>query len=100
METVASEAGPDASIQRPSDRSVGDRLKVNKKLDLLFRLKQFPEGQTNQARYLRNVREMGREMSQAIVDNTPKCRDQTEALRCVRQAMLWAQEAVLREGIV
>lgn len=85
---------------RPADRTVGERLEVNKKLDLLFRAKTYPDGQTNQARYLRNVREMGRELCQAIVENTPKCADQSAALRCVREAVLWAEEAVMRDGIV
>jgi hypothetical protein len=66
-------------------------------LDRLFRLRPHPDGQTNQARQLRIVRQLGQEFAQAIVDNTPVCADQSAAVRSVRQAVLWANEAILRE---
>jgi hypothetical protein len=46
------------------------------------------------------VREFGREFAEVITDNTPRCADQTTAVRKVREAVLWATEAILREGLV
>jgi hypothetical protein len=85
---------------RPSDLTIGDRREMAKKLDLMFRLRQLPDGHTNQAKQLRAVREFGREFAEIITDNTPRCADQTTAIRTVREAVLWATEAILREGLV
>ncbi len=88
------------TARRVGDRTVGDTRRDNAKIAAMFSLKQFPDGHTNQARYCRNIREMGREFAMIISDNSPSCADQTLAIRHVRQAVLWAQEAVLREGLV
>lgn len=86
--------------RRVGDRTVGETRRDTAKIQAMFALKQFPDGHTNQARYCRNIREMGREFALIIQENTPGCADQTLAIRHVRQAVLWAQEAVLREGLV
>ncbi len=86
--------------RRVGDRSIGEARRDNAKIEAMFSLKQFPDGHTNQARYCRNIREMGREFALIISENTPGCADQTLAIRHVRQAVIWAQEAVLREGLV
>ena len=93
------EAPPPAE-RRVGDRSIGEARRDNAKIEAMFSLKQFPDGHTNQARYCRNIREMGREFAMIISENTPGCADQTLAIRHVRQAVIWAQEAVLREGLV
>lgn len=85
--------------KRTHERRTGERIAENVKLDTLFKVKQSPAGETNQARYLRAVREFSREFSQVIVENTPTCADQSTALRCVREANLWAEEAILRGGV-
>ena len=86
--------------QRPSDRSPGDIRRDGERIKQMFSLKPIPEGHTNQARYLRNIREMGREFAIIIHENSPRCADQTLAVRCVREAVKWAEEAILREGLV
>lgn len=85
--------------KRTHERRTGERIADNQKLDQLFRVKTSPAGETNQGRYLRAVREMAREMSQVILENTPSCPDQSAALRSVRQAALWAEEAIMRGGV-
>lgn len=90
----------DRERRRPADIAIGERRTNNAKLDAMFALKQFPDGHTNQARYCRNVREFGREFAGIIAENTPVCADQTLAIRRVREAVMYAQEAVLREGLV
>ncbi len=85
--------------KRAHETRTGDRIAHNEKLDKLFNVKQSPLGETNQARYLRAIREMAREFSQVIVENTPSCPDQSTALRCVREANLWAEEAIMRGGL-
>ncbi len=91
---------PAVAPVRPGDRSPGDRRRDLERVKAMFTLHQIPEGHTNQARYLRNVREMGREMALLIHENTPRCADQTTAVRCVREAVKWAEEAILRDGLV
>ena len=86
--------------RKVGDRSIGESRRDTAKIAAMFTLKQLPDGHTNQARYCRNVREMGREFALIIAENTPHCADQTVAIRKVREAVLWAQEAVLREGLV
>lgn len=85
---------------RPADRTPGHKRRDHEKIRLMFDLRQFPEGHTNQARYCRNVREMGREFAITIMENSPVCADQSAAIRCVREAVKWAEEAILREGLV
>jgi hypothetical protein len=85
--------------KRTHERRTGERIAENQKLDQLFKVKQSPAGETNQGRYLRAVREMAREFSQVIVENTPSCPDQSAALRAVRQAALWSEEAIMRGGV-
>ena len=72
----------------------------NKKLDELFATRRPPLGHTNQARYLRAIREGGREFAEQIIRNTPHCADQSAALRCLRECVLWAEESVIHEGLV
>jgi len=91
---------PAEPVTRPADRTPGDRRRDLEKIKAMFSLQQIPDGHTNQARYARNVREMGREFAIIIAENTPVCADQTLAIRKVREAVLWAQEAILREGLV
>jgi len=86
--------------KRPADLSQGDRREMNLKLDETFAIRQLPDGHTNQAKQLRAVRQFGREFAGVIADNTPRCADQTTAIRKVREAVLWASEAILREGLV
>lgn len=78
----------------------GERLEWARKLDLLFAVRRPPDGKTNQARYIRTVREQGREFAEQLIRNTPHCADQSAALRCIREAVLWAEEAIIHEGIV
>lgn len=85
---------------RPGDRTVGDQRRDAQRVREMFQLVQFPQGHTNQARYLRNVREMGREFALMILENTPRCADQSAAIRCVREAVKWSEEAILRDGLV
>jgi len=70
------------------------------RLDVMFKLHQLPDGHTNQAKQLRAIRTMGRELCQVIADNTPRCADQSTAFRTVREAVFWATEAILREGAI
>ncbi len=90
----------DPRVRKVGDRSIGESRRDSAKIAAMFSLKQMPDGHTNQARYCRNIREMGREFALIIAENSPSCADQTLAIRHVRQAVLWAQEAVLREGLV
>lgn len=90
----------DPQPTRPADRTAGHQRRDHQKVRAMFDLRPIPEGHTNQARYLRNVREMGREFALIILENTPVCADQSAAIRCVREAVKWSEEAVLREGLV
>ncbi len=94
--------GPDTPEQpkRAHEQRPGDRIATTKKLERIFRVRQSPQGHTNQARNLRSVRQMAREFSTMIIDNTPDCADQAAALRCVREAVAWAEEAIHLEGLV
>ncbi len=94
------ETPEDQPTTRPADRTAGDQRRDHLKVRAMFDLKQYPAGHTNQARYCRNIREMGREFALIIMENSPRCADQTAAVRCVREAVKWAEEAVLREGLV
>jgi len=77
----------------------GERLEWGKKLDRLFATRRPAEGHTNMARHLRAVRELGREFAGQLIANTPHCADQSTALRCVREAVLWAEESIIHEGV-
>jgi len=96
-------AGPGPEQEQPKrahEQRPGDRIAMTRKLDRIYRVRQSPEGHTNQARYIRAVRQMAREFSTVIIDNTPDCADQSAALRCVREAVMWAEESVHLEGLV
>ena len=93
-------SGPGPDPKRTSQMNTGDRLVWNRKLDRMFAIRQSPEGHTNQGRYIRNVRQMGREFAQMVIENTPTCADQSAALRCIREAVNWAEDAIHMEGLV
>ena len=46
----------------------------------------------------KHIREAARDFAEAIFDNTPKCADQTAALRKVREAMMTANAAIACKG--
>ena len=77
----------------------GERLEWERKLDEFFKTRKPALGHTNMARNLRTVRELGREFAGQMINNTPHCADQSTALRCIREAVLWAEEAIIHEGI-
>ena len=85
---------------RSHQMSTGERITQNKKLDRVFAVRRSPEGHTNQGRYIRNVRQMGQEFAQVVIENTPACADQSAALRCIREAVNWAEDAIHLEGLV
>jgi hypothetical protein len=100
QDTVIEEEVNDSQVgKRQVAMRTGERLEWNRKLDLLFATRRPPDGSTNQARHLRIVRELGREFAGQLIANTPHCADQSAALRCVREAVLWAEEAIIHEGI-
>lgn len=78
----------------------GQRLGRERDLKQLFAVRQPPLGHTNQARHIRAVRQMAQEFSAIVFDNTPECADQSVALRKIREAVLWAEEAIHLEGLV
>ena len=80
--------------------SPGERLGREKELDMVFRVRVSPPGHTNQGKHIRNVRQMGREFAAVILASTPSCADQSAALRCVREAVAWAEEAIHLEGLI
>lgn len=46
------------------------------------------------------IRAAGKALAYAIVENTPKCADQTAAIRKVREAVMTANSAVALKGTV
>lgn len=97
---MAEEAQAQEQPKRSHEMRPGDRIAMTRKLDRIYRVRQSPEGHTNQARNIRAIRQMAREFSTIIVDNTPSCADQSAALRCVREAVVWAEESIHLEGLV
>jgi len=45
------------------------------------------------------IRTAGKAFAQAILDNTPKCADQTAAIRKVREAVMTANASVALKGV-
>lgn len=86
--------------KRAHEMRPGDRIAMTRKLERIYRVRQSPQGHTNQARYIRAIRQMAREFSTVIIDNTPTCADQSAALRCIREAVVWAEESIHLEGLV
>lgn len=66
-------------------------------LDNIFKY-HAPKGD-DPARY-EAIREAGKAFAQAIIDNTPKCADQTAAIRKVREAVMTANASIALEGTV
>lgn len=97
--TTEDEVVEDQVGKRQVAMRTGERIAWEKKLDELFKTRQPALGHTNMARHLRSVRELGREFAGQVISNTPHCADQSTALRCVREAVLWAEEAIIHEGI-
>jgi len=89
----------DDEAKRAHQMRTGDRIQSNRRLDRIFAIRRSPTGQTNQARYIRNIRERAREFAQVLIENTAVCADQSSALRAIRQAVLWAEEAIHLEGM-
>jgi len=48
-------------------------------------------------RYKR-IREAGKTFAQVILNEAPGCPDQTVALRCAREAVMWANAAIACSG--
>ena len=44
------------------------------------------------------LRDAARVFAQLILARTPSCPDQTVAIRCVREAVMWANSAIANEG--
>ncbi len=86
--------------KRAHEQRPGDRIAMTRKLERIYRVRQSPPGHTNQARYIRAIRQMASEFSTVIIDNTPTCADQSAALRWVREAVVWAEESIHLEGLV
>ena len=55
-----------------------------------------PEG--GQPAQYENVRKAGLAMAKAILNLTPKCPDQSVAIRAIREAVLWANSAIANQG--
>jgi len=53
---------------------------------------------TDQQDNYKHIRKAARDFAEAIFDNTPKCADQTAALRKVREAMMTANAAIACKG--
>lgn len=89
----------DDDAKRAHQMRTGDRIESNRRLDRVFAIRRSPSGQTNQARYIRSIRQAAREFAQTLIENTAVCADQSSALRAIRQAVLWAEEAIHLEGM-
>ncbi len=46
------------------------------------------------------IRSAGKAFAQAILDNTPRCADQTAAIRKVREAVMTANASIALKGTV
>ena len=44
------------------------------------------------------IRSAGLAFAMAVLDNTPKSPDQSVTIRCIREAVMWANSAIANEG--
>lgn len=64
-------------------------------LDNLFTY--HPTSLDQQEKYTR-IRVAAKEFAQLVLENTPTCNDQSVALRCIREAVAWANASIALDG--
>lgn len=76
--------------------STGERLVMRRKLDHFFKYHK-PAGGNQEKRY-ELIRATAKELCEVIYLNTPKCADQSAAIRKVREAVFTANAAIALDG--
>lgn len=80
--------GPARPVEMMSDEEV---------LDVLFT---YHKPEPDQIPRYNEIREAGKHLARAILRDTPKCADQTAAIRKVREAVMTASAAIAMRGRV
>lgn len=87
-------------VKRAHQVPAGTRIRREDLIKQMFAVRVPVPGHTNQARHIRDVRQMGAELARVIYMSTPECADQSAAIRKVREAVQAAEEAIHLEGLV
>lgn len=60
----------------------------------------FLKSDDKQSMQYEMIRSQAISFAETIVVNTPGCADQTVALRCVREAVMWANSSIALKGLI